>query len=76
MNQSFNGSYKALTYNQQQYSSTTSSNNQQSLEMINFKHVVLIPVGADGRYDSCPTVGDYGNPCGWELLFKILSTSW
>ena len=49
-------------YNQQLYASTNPQTN--GLKMLNFKHVVLIPVGADGRYDDCPNVGDYGDPCG------------
>ena len=54
--------YKALMYNQQLYSSNVGQTT--ALKMINFKNIVLIPVGADGSYDDCPDVGDYGDPCG------------
>ena len=55
-----NSAYKALEANQKQYSSTSGDNTS----FLKFKHVVVIPVGSDGDFRSCPGVADYGDPCG------------
>ena len=50
---------KALETNQKQYSSSS-----KNTSFLKYKHVVIIPVGANGNYNSCPNVGDYGDVCG------------
>ena len=49
--------FKALEYDQKQYSSNNT--------YLKFKHVVMIPVGSRGEFDSCEGVSDVLiNPCG------------